>query len=187
MTHIGEDNFGKIFEKQNGQGATVAGFTTEFRANYNKKIQLETGFTIQKSEFEIPVHYIQDVTPTKSFLRTPNDYGFANLSFTPNKKWNLNLNYVYTGKMQLAHFGGADNFSTDKMVDTKSFSELNSKISYTFHVHKFENDIEIYGGIKNILNDYQSDFDQGKNRDSNYIYGPNMPRTFFIGLKIKTE
>ncbi|HQV66551.1 MAG TPA: TonB-dependent receptor [Saprospiraceae bacterium] len=187
LTHIGEDNFGKIFEKQNGQGATVAGFTTEFRANYNKKIQLETGFTIQKSEFEIPVHYIQDVTPTKSFLRTPNDYGFANLSFTPNKKWNLNLNYVYTGKMQLAHFGGADNFSTDKMVDTKSFSELNSKISYTFHVHKFENDIEIYGGIKNILNDYQSDFDQGKNRDSNYIYGPNMPRTFFIGLKIKTE
>jgi len=187
LTHIGEDNFGKIFEKQNGQGATVAGFTTEFRANYNKKIQLETGFTIQKSEFEIPVHYIQAVTPTKSFLRTPNDYGFANLSFTPNKKWNLNLNYVYTGKMQLAHFGGADNFSTDKMVDTKSFSELNSKISYTFHVHKFENDIEIYGGIKNILNDYQSDFDQGKNRDSNYIYGPNMPRTFFIGLKIKTE
>lgn len=187
LTHIGEDNFGKIFEKQNGQGATVSGFTTELRANYNKKIQLETGFTVQKSQYETPVQYIQDVNPTKAFLRTPNDYGFTNLSLTPNKKWNINLNYVYTGKMQLAHFGGSENFSTDKMVAAKSFSEFNSKISYTFHIHKFENNLEIYGGIKNILNEYQSDFDKGKNRDSNYIYGPNMPRTFYIGLKIKTE
>ena len=26
----------------------------------------------------------------------------------------------------------------------------------------------------------------GKNRDSNYIYGPAAPRTFFIGLKINS-
>lgn len=187
LTHIGQDNFGEIFEKQNGQNASVKGFTLELRANYNKKIQLETGFTLQKSEFENEVEYIQGIESTKIFLRTPNDYGFANLSITPNKKWNFNVNYVYTGKMQLAHFGGAENFSNDKMIKTKSFSEVNTKIAYAFHLHKFENDIEIYGGVKNIFNAYQSDFDKGKNRDSNYIYGPNMPRTLFIGIKIKTE
>ena len=187
LEHIGQDQYGEIFEKRNGQAASVKGITLELRANYNKKIQLETGFTLQKSEFENTVEYIQGLTPTKTFLRTPNDYGFANLSITPNKKWNINLNYVYTGKMKLAHFGGAENFPTDKMVETKAFSELNSKVSYTFHLHKFKNDIEIYGGVKNIFNAYQSDFDKGKNRDSNYIYGPNMPRTIFIGIKIKTE
>lgn len=187
LENIGQDQYGEIFEKRNGQDAFVKGFTLEFRANYNKKMQLEAGFTLQKSEFESPVTYIQNVAPTKTFLRTPNNYGFANLSVTPSNKWNVNLNYVYTGKMQIAHFGGADNFPNDSMLQTKSFSELNSKVTYTLHLHEFKNDVEIYGGIKNIFNAYQNDFDIGKNRDSNYIYGPNMPQTFFIGLKIKTE
>lgn len=184
LAHMGQDNFGEIFEKRNGQGAMVGGFTLELRGNYRKKIQLETGFTLQKSEFENPVSYIQGVEPTRIFLRTPQDYGFANLSITPNPKWNFNLNYVYTGKMQLAHFGGAENFPEDRMVATRAFSEVNSKIAYTFHLHKLENNIEVYGGIKNLFNAYQHDFDLGKNRDSNYIYGPNMPRTFLIGLKV---
>lgn len=186
LEHIGQDNFGEIFEKRNGQGASVAGLTLELRANYNKKIQLETGFTLQKSEFENPVEYLQGVTPTKAFLKTPNDYGFANLTFTPNKKWNINLNYVYTGKMQLLHIGGADNFPTDQMTSVKPFSEINTKVAYNLYLPKLKNNIEIYGGVKNVLDAYQSDFDLGKNRDSNYIYGPNLPRTLFIGIRIKS-
>jgi outer membrane receptor for ferrienterochelin and colicins len=187
LENIGQDSFGEIFKKQNGSDAFVKGFTLELRANYNKKIQLEAGFTLQKNEFEKSFEYIIGTKPTKTFLRTPNDYGFANLSFTPNKKWAVNLNYVYTGKMQLAHFGGSENFATDEIVATIPFSELNTKIAYTFHLHQFENDLEIYGGVKNVFNAYQSDFDTGKNRDSNYIYGPSLPRTFFIGIKIKLE
>jgi outer membrane receptor for ferrienterochelin and colicins len=34
------------------------------------------------------------------------------------------------------------------------------------------------------LNAYQRDFDIGKNRDSNYIYGPGAPRTYFIALRL---
>ncbi|HPI53887.1 MAG TPA: TonB-dependent receptor, partial [Chitinophagaceae bacterium] len=187
LEHVGQDNFGELFEKRNGQSALVKGVTMEARANLLRKIQLEAGVTLQKSEFKQTVEYIQGVNPTRTFLRTPNDYGFANVSFTPTKNWNLNVNYVYTGKMQVAHFGGADNFPTDKMTVTNSFSEISSKISYTLHVHKFENDLEIYGGVKNILNNYQMDFDIGKNRDSNYIYGSSLPRTFYIGIKIKSE
>ena len=46
--------------------------------------------------------------------------------------------------------------------------------------------IELFGGVKNITNAYQDDFDSGKNRDSNYIYGPAAPRTFYIGLRLKS-
>jgi len=88
--------------------------------------------------------------------------------------------------MKIAHAGVADNFPEDQMVHTKAFSEVNSKVSHTFSLSKFKNVIEVYAGVKNIFNAYQHDFDTGKNRDSNYIYGPNMPRTFFVGLKIKT-
>lgn len=128
LENLGQDSFGELFEKRNGQSATVKGFTLELRANYNRKIQVETGVTLQNSEFENPVEYIQGVEPRRLFLRTPNSYGFANISFTPDKIWSFNLNYVYTGSMEIAHFGGAINFTQDQMVVTKSF--LNSTVSF---------------------------------------------------------
>jgi outer membrane receptor for ferrienterochelin and colicins len=187
LENLGQDSFGELFEKRNGQSATVKGFTLELRANYNRKIQIETGATLQNSEFENPVEYIQGVEPRRLFLRTPNSYGFANISFTPDKIWSFNLNYVYTGSMEIAHFGGAINFTRDQMVETKSFSEFNCKVSYTLCLSKFKHDIELFAGMKNLLNDYQNDFDLGKNRDSNYIYGSSMPRSFFIGIKLRTD
>ena len=47
-------------------------------------------------------------------------------------------------------------------------------------------DIEYGLGVKNITNDYQNDFDNGKNRDSNFIYGPSSPRTIYASLLIKS-
>ena len=185
LQNLGQDSFGEIFEKRNGYGASVRGLTLELRANYNKKIQIETGFTLQNSLFENEVEYVIGLPATREFLRTPNQYGFASLNYTPSTNWSINLNYVYTGSMKLVHFGGAENFSSDAMVKSNSFSEVNTKIAYNFPVEKLKNNIEIYGGVKNIFNAYQSDFDLGKNRDSNDIYGPNAPRTFFIGLRLR--
>ena len=184
LENIGEDEFGQVFEKQNGSDAIVKGVTLELRANFNKKLQLEAGYTVQTSQYAEAVTYIDGVAPTKDFLRTPNQYGFAMATFTPSKQWNMNLNYVYTGKMKIAHFAGAPNQTVDEMVTTRTFSELNSKIGYTIKSEKLGFDCEIYGGLKNIFNSYQSDFDLGKNRDSNFVYGPAQPRTAFVGLKI---
>ena len=158
--------------------------TLELRANFNRKLQLEAGFTLQTSEYDEAVVYIDGVAPTTTFLRTPNQYGFGMATFTPTKNWNINLNYVYTGTMELAHFAGAPNQKIDEMVETSPFWELNTKIGYLIQNENLGFDLEIYGGIKNIFNEYQDDFDIGKNRDSNYIYGPALPRTFFIGLKL---
>lgn len=35
------------------------------------------------------------------------------------------------------------------------------------------------------FNAYQSDFDKGKDCDSAYIYGPAMPRSWFVGVKLE--
>ena len=43
---------------------------------------------------------------------------------------------------------------------------------------------KLYGGVQNLFNAYQDDFDQGKDRDSKYIYGPGLPRSYFVGCKI---
>lgn len=184
LENIGNDEFGEIFEKQNGDGATVQGITIELRANYNKKVQLETGFTFQTARFDNAVNYIDGIAPTRDFLRTPNQYGFATLTMNATERLKINLNTVFTGSMKIAHFAGAPNQTTDEFVNTKTFSEVNSKIAYTIPSKKYDLNFEIYGGLKNMFNQYQTDFDLGKNRDSNYVYGPALPRTIFFGLKI---
>ena len=183
---LGEDNFGERFEKRNGDTARVKGVTLEIRGNYKKKIQLDAGFNIQTSKYDKAVKVIEGLPAVKSFLRTPNEYGFATLNFMPNKKFSTSINFVYTGPMKLAHFAGAPEQNIDAFVTSKSFSEFGFKSSYIFNLNKPSTDFELFGGIKNIFDAYQSDFDTGKNRDSNYIYGPAAPRTIFIGLKMSS-
>ena len=44
--------------------------------------------------------------------------------------------------------------------------------------------LEIFGGVKNLTNAYQNDFDTLRDRDSGYVYGPGAPRTFYLGLRL---
>ena len=186
LAPLGEDAFGERFEKQNGETARVQGMTVEVRANYKKKIQLETGFNIQSSRYDSAVEVLEGLPSTREFLRTPNQYGFATLSYLPNEKFKSSINYVYTGPMKLLHLAGAPEQSIDAFLTSKAFSELGLKTSYTFGLKNTAAKLEIFGGVKNVLDAYQTDFDSGKNRDSNYVYGPAMPRTAFLGLKISS-
>jgi outer membrane receptor for ferrienterochelin and colicins len=88
--------------------------------------------------------------------------------------------------MFVPHFAGAPNQAQDEMSISPRFSELNCRFSYLVEFSKKKSGIEWFCGVKNIFNAYQSDFDTGKNRDSNFIYGPAQPRTFFVGVKWKS-
>jgi outer membrane receptor for ferrienterochelin and colicins len=183
---MGQDQFGNVFEKQNGDGATVQGLTLELRANYRGKLQLESGLTFQTSRFDSSVSYIDGLAGIRAFTRTPNEYGYAIFTFSPTKRWNLSINYIYTGSMKVVHFSGASNQQMNEIIDTDPFSDLSAKVGFNIPIQAMGTNIEFNGGIKNIFNAYQNDFDLGKNRDSNYIYGPSQPRTFFIGFKINS-
>lgn len=76
--------------------------------------------------------------------------------------------------------------SPDQYVQTEEFLELNTKLIYNLALENLDTELQIFGGIQNILNNYQKDFDTGKYRDSNYVYSPSRPRTYFIGIKIKS-
>jgi len=179
---IGEDSFGEVFEKKNDQSATVSGTTLEFRANYNRKIQIEAGATFQTSKYENKIQYIDEIEGINRFIRTPDTYGFVNLSLIPIDNFSANINYVYTGSMLVPHFAGAPNQLVDEIFTSEAFSEVSTKIAYTIPLTSGTN-LEFYSGVKNIFNSYQSQFDIGKNRDSNFVFGPSQPRTVFVGLK----
>ncbi len=183
LENIGADTNGERFEKRNGEGAVVKGITLEARLNYDQILQIETGFTFQQSLFDEPVQN-SDILPAKrAFLRTPNNYGFATLTYTPNLRFNTSINIVYTGEMDILHLESTGNLENDIYFTSPSFSEVGVKSSYKFNLESIQTNLEILGGVKNLFNAYQTDFDTGKERDSNYIYGPATPRTFFVGLK----
>ncbi len=94
------------------------------------------------------------------------------------------MNLIYTGQMEVLHMASAQNLPMDTYVTSPSFTELGIKSSYTFTGKKSRIHFQVFGGVKNLFNAYQNDFDIGKERDSNYIYGPAVPRTVFVGIKL---
>jgi len=187
LEKAGFDEFGQIFEKRNSSSSLVKGITLEGRWNYNRKLQLESGFTLQSSGYLDPVRYSDYLEPLKQYLRTPDQYGYYTLSFMPSTQLNASFSGVYTGAMTVMHAAGSpENPVTDRYVSSAPFFEHHFKMSYLLEFGKLDTGLEISGGVKNIFNAYQEDFDTGKNRDSNYIYGPSMPRTVFIGLKLRS-
>ena len=87
--------------------------------------------------------------------------------------------------MQVPHFNGAINQTKNEIITTTPFHEFNTKLNYTLNMKNNYTKIDLFIGVKNILNDYQKEFDVGKYRDSNFIYGPSQPRTIFFGATIK--
>lgn len=184
LEEVGTDDFGTIFEKRNAAGSLVRGVTVELRGNYKGKAQLEAGYTYQKNNFENPVSYSTTLPAVKHYLRSPDKYGYYTITLTPQGKFNASISGVYTGKMEVLHLAGApQNPVNDRYVTTRGFLENNVKLIYLSKVNRLNLGIEIFGGIKNIFNAYQDDFDTGKNRDSNYVYGPSTPRTYYFGVK----
>ncbi|GFD91292.1 TonB-dependent receptor [Alteromonas sp. KUL156] len=183
LESIGEDEFGEVFEKRNGDGAVVKGITLETRLNYDGILQLDAGFTYQSSKYNSAVNNSDELPLKKEFLRTPNTYGYATATYTPNQKFKTALNLVYTGSMEVLHLASPKNLTEDEYFSSPSFLNLGVNASYTFNLEKLNTNLEFTTGIKNLFDEYQSKFDIGKERDSNFIYGPATPRTFVFGIK----
>ncbi len=178
-----------ILEKHNDSNSTVKGITLEARANYNKLWQLEAGYTLQSSQYDDVVEWSESIEGTKDYLRTPEQYGYYTLTYNP--VWGIKaaLSGVYTGSMLVPHFGageadGTGNPIDDELVKSDAFMETNIKLSYALDWRYVGVGIEFFAGVQNLFNAYQDDFDKGKNRDSNYVYGPARPRTIYFGLKL---
>ncbi|MDD2474936.1 MAG: TonB-dependent receptor [Dysgonamonadaceae bacterium] len=183
----GSDSRGELFEKRNGPTAVVKGLTLEGRANYNKLAQIEAGYTLQSSKYKEAITHFDEIPEGKrDFMRSPNQYGYAVLTVTPTKNFSVSLNSIYTGSMWLAKFSPNEDWAPNEYRKSSKFGELSLKLGYTIPVENVDSEIELFGGIKNITNYFQSDSDNYKNRDSDYMYGPAQPRTFYVGIRLKS-
>lgn len=174
-----------LWEKRNGNGADVYGINLEGKFAPGEKWQFQGGATIQKALYENAVNWSDNINNSnRNFFRSPNFYGNLIATYAPIRAWQNNLTLVYTGSMYVPHYAGY--VANDELKKTEGFLEVNLKTAYTFTLQDaFQ--LQLSGGVQNIFNSYQSDFDQGVNRDATYIYGPARPRTIFVGLKFGTN
>jgi len=180
---------GSILEEvRNGSGANVFGTNFEFGLSPNNKLQFQIGGTLQKTEYQdAQIIFESDGTPGESdviideFVRTPNFYGYFNTSWLPNERFNIDVTGTYTGSMLVPLVISDTGFL--QLNNVNPFFDVNLKLESHFDVNdNFMTTFSI--GVKNMFNSYQDDFDTGPTRDSDYVYGPSAPRTFFVGLKI---
>lgn len=167
-------------EKINGDGVVVNGFNVEMKYSPNTKISMQLGGTIQNSYFD-SFYDPEDGIRTNRILRTPQIYGNGIFTYAPTDLWNFNLTGVYTGRMYVPHLEGF--ISETRLEKTRGLLDIGVNISRIFPLSK-DYQLQVTGGVKNAFNQYQDDFDRTADRDPNYIYGPSLPQTFFIGLKI---
>lgn len=183
LAPIGRDANGNLtFERQNGSGAAVQGINLEAKVIPSQMFQFQFGATMQNSRYEEAQAWSEDETVPgeRRFLRTPNQYGYFTATVLPVKPCNISLSGVYTGSMLVPHLAGY--IDSDRLEKTPNFFDLTLKTSYDFKVGK-STILQLNGGMQNIFNSFQKDFDQGENRDAGYIYGPSLPRTVFLGMK----
>lgn len=173
-----------VQERYNAYGAKVLGLNIEGKAMFTRWFSLQAGLTLQQSHYDEAIAWNDEVPKQKykKMMRTPNTYGYFTASFTPVKRFTASVTGNYTGSMLVGHSAGSG-VEEPVAVNTPKFMEVNMKLSYDFPIYKYLT-LQVNGGIQNITNAYQKDFDKGWNRDSNYIYGPSLPRSYYVGVKI---
>ena len=181
LRELGFENGILIKERHNESGARVFGANLEGKVAYRDIIQVQMGVTAQSSKYKEARSWGEGVEATRNMFRTPDFHGYLTASYNPVKQLTMALTGTYTGSMLVEHHAGM--IQQNVTVRTPDFWDMSLKASYDFRLYKSFN-LQVNAGVQNILNSFQNDFDSGADRDSGYMYGPTLPRTFFLGVKL---
>ena len=181
LRELGFENGILIKERHNESGARVFGGNLEGKVAYKNLLQVQMGVTVQNSRYKELRSWGEGVESTRAMFRTPDLHGYMTASYNLFKELTLALTGTYTGSMLVEHHAGM--IEKNMTVRTPDFWDMGLKAAYNLKLYENFN-LQVNAGVQNILNSFQNDFDSGADRDSGYMYGPTLPRTFFIGLKL---
>ena len=181
LKELGFENGVLIKERHNESGARVFGANLEGKIAWRNVFQLQAGLTKQSSNYKEARSWSDDVEATRKMFRTPDLHGYMTASYNPLKDLTFSLTGTYTGSMLIEHHAGM--IEKNLTVETPGFWDMGFKTAYDLKMYGNVS-LQLNAGVQNIFNSFQDDFDSGADRDSGYIYGPTLPRTFFFGVKL---
>jgi outer membrane receptor for ferrienterochelin and colicins len=194
-TRIGDD----LVIENDQEGAAVYGINLEGRIAY-RTFNFQAGITFQRALFDEKQSWFEpedaegyelnEVTPTRRMLRTPNTYAYFVTSWQPFRNFTTSLSGNFTGSMLVPHEAGfgrpgyndrySEVYTTFK---TPTFFEMNVRFTYDF-VLQSDTRLQLNAGINNIFDSFQRNFDTGPGKDAEFVFGPMMPRAFFAGVRL---
>ncbi len=181
LAKTGENEAGYIIQtRYNAAGAKVKGLTAELKFGIPNIFEMQMGYTFQRSRYDEPEEWSDSVEPQRRMFRTPDHYAYFTATGDITRRLKASIFGNYTGEMLVQHNAGF--IPEDRSELTPSFWDVGLRLAYTFNLTESIL-MELQGGVKNLFDDFQDDIDFGAFRDSVYIYGPMMPRTYFLGLK----
>ena len=185
LVENGHDEKGNLLlTRTNASGARVAGLNVEAKVGYGHLFTFQAGYTYNHSRYIEPLQWSENpnIAPQRRMFRTPDHYGYFLCNVEPVKHFHIVTNGKVTSSMLVQHFAGY--VLEDEEVKTPTFFEWDVKLCYDIPLYKHYT-LEINAGVKNLLDNFQSDLDKGMDRDAGYVYGPATPRTFFAGISLK--
>ena len=163
------------FLRVNAEGARVEGLELAASVRWGSRLTLQAGFVVQSSRFDVA----EPDFGSLEFFRSPDQYGTLSLQARLPASLDLFVGARYTGPMVAPHYAGF--IAEDRLERTPSFFEVDLNLSRDFELAGRAFTLTL--GAKNLGDEYQRDLDQGADRDSNYVYGPRLPRTYQLGLR----
>ena len=185
LVENGHDAQGNLLlTRTNASGARVAGMNIEAKVGFGHLLTFQAGYTYNHSRYIEPLQWSENpnIAPQRRMFRTPDHYGYFLCNIEPVEHFHIVTNGKVTGNMLVQHFAGY--VPEDEEVTTPTFFEWDIKLCYDIPLYKHYT-LEVNAGVKNILDQFQSDLDKGMDRDAGFIYGPATPRTFFAGINLK--
>ena len=170
-----------VLIRSNSAGATVAGANFELRAENCEKLELQAGATLQSSRYKEDFEWSPDVPAGKKMLRSPDFYGYLTADYEFGKHLHASFNGTFTGPMLVEHYAGA--IPADEQISTPPFFDGSAKLAWHFHPSTYMR-CELSVCCKNFLDSFQKDADFGPEKDSAFMYGPAMPRSWILGMKL---
>lgn len=167
----------RVLERTNGPGSRFRGLEANLAIQPLNRLSLRGGWTFQQARYQEP----EPLFGSLRYFRTPNSYGFTGIDVDLPGELDVINSLDFTGPMQVQHFAGY--IDQDRIERSPWFSVWNMIVSREFPLGSSERRrVRVYVRANNILNSFQSDFDQGPLRDSKYVYGPLQPRGIMTGL-----
>ena len=185
LVENGHDAQGNLLlTRTNASGARVVGMNIEAKVGFGHLLTFQAGYTYNHSRYIEPLQWSENpnIAPQRRMFRTPDHYGYFLCNIEPVEHFHIVTNGKVTGNMLVQHFAGY--VPEDEEVTTPTFFEWDIKLCYDIPLYKHYT-LEINAGVKNLLDQFQSDLDKGMDRDAGFIYGPATPRTFFAGINLK--
>jgi len=173
------DEQGAAFkERVNSSGSLVQGFELGARYRLGKGWRVEGALTHVDARHDEPVEALEGIFESR-YLETPRWSGIAQLRYQSESLGDVFLGISYTGPMIAAReVDGSLNRSTEDF--------LVLDLTYTKRLEFGDQDdplrIDLMLGLKNLLDQRQSDLSSGPERDTSYFYGPRYPRSFAARL-----